>query len=205
MIDPDHAKVGHLHEVLIRMPDRITEATATGVSEELDRGDVKAAAEILAADLDARHPTVTSSEMDLLYRATFWNRRFLDEARYPHLWRRGYILTELPIISRGDGDAPPWTFSDFRRALGEIVEALADRLHPVNLDHARSLLHHGEETLALESVASSLDGSHPAVAREEWEKLRRLLLFYDVEKLSSSEEHIARGDQILAALPVIES
>jgi hypothetical protein len=205
MIDSDRGKVGHLREVLVRMPGRISDEAAKRVTAEVDRGDVKAAAEILAADLDTHRPTVTSSELDLLHRAIFWNSHFFDENRYPHLSRHSYILSELPIVSRGDGDAPPWTFSDFRRELGEIIDVLTDRLSPATLESVRSLLYHGEETLALEFVASSLDMYRPTVIREEWEKLRRLLLFYDIEELSSSEESIARGREILAALPVIDS
>ena len=205
MTDSELAKVEHLREVLVRMTGRLTSDVVERMGTELCRDEVKAAAELLAADLDEHRPTVTSAELDLIYRAIFWNTRFLDEARYPHLWRHSYILNELPIISRGDGAAPPWTFSDFCRVLGETIEALADRLHPVNLDHARRLLHHGEEPLALESVASSLDGDYPAVTREEWETLRRLLLFYDSGELSSTERSVARGEEILAALPVIDS
>jgi len=205
MTDSDDAHVEHLRDVLVCMPDRIAPETVQRVTAELDRGEVKAAAEVLAADLDAARPIVTWSEMDLLSQAIAWNSRFLDEARHPHLWRHSYILQELPIVSRGDDRAPPWTIVNFLKALGEIIEELADRLHPVSLDNARSLLHHGEEGLALESVAGSLELSPAPVTREEWVRLRRLLLFYPVDDRSLPEESVPRGEAILAALPVIES
>ena len=205
MNESDDVHVERLREVLVRMPDRIAPETVQRVAVKLDCAEVKAAAEILAADLDAHRPTVTWSELHLLSRAITWNSRFLDEGRHPHLWRHSYILQELPIVSRGDGAAPPWTTVTFLRALGEIIEELADRLHPVSLDHARSQLRHGEEGLALESVAGSLELSPVPVTREEWEKLRRVLLFYDVDDRPRPEESVPRGEAIIAALPVTES
>jgi len=195
-----------LREVLAGMPDQLTKETVARAGAALDRGDDTAAADILAADLDTRRPTITWAEMDLLFRAlNLYNSREFDVTRYPDLQRRHYILAELPVVSRGDGDAPPWTLSGQHRALGELVEALAARLGPEIVDGPRTLHFHREDSLALDLLAAILDSRRPALTRREWEMLRRQLQFYDLDQVLEDEKAILRGDEILAALPVIES
>jgi hypothetical protein len=206
MIERQAERAARLREVLAGMPDQLTRETVARAGAALDRGDDTAAADILAADLDTCRPTITWAEMDLLFRAlNLYNSREFDITRYPNLDRRHYVLNELPVVSRGDGDAPPMTCADHHRALGELVQALTARLGPAHFEGPRNLQSHHEDSLALDMLAAILDVDRPALTRQEWDDLRRLLQFYDLDQVLEDEESIHRGDEILAALPVIDS